>query len=291
VYALGPRDWTGSLASCNGGRVWRSRLPLGLLVVVASCQPTGDGTDPLGELPPISDFPRSGENSSVNPVVSGSSADGVPEPSAPPSAAADPRTPGGGATTVSPVTTPPSNGSGSPQGAMDAGASSGGTGGGAQPPPDAAPDAGAVDAGQPDASGEGGCPRLLAPDAGVCSAYGCSLSLDQLRSTANSAGACTSPAALAAACDGSASSAALRCTEASVFSVDLSETASACVQRDPQLSPLGATCLGCFVDEALCTLSRCFALCALASENDECRTCRRQQCGSALTQCTGLPAP
>jgi hypothetical protein len=174
---------------------------------------------------------------------------------------------------------------------MDAGTApsggTGGTGGGGQVPPDAGP----LDAGRPDTSGEAGCPRLLAPDAGICSAYGCGLSLDQLRSTASPAGACTSPAALAAACDGSASSAALRCTEASVFAADLSEAASTCVLRDPQASALGATCLGCFVDEALCTLSRCFALCALASENDECRSCRRQQCGTTLSQCTGLPAP
>jgi hypothetical protein len=169
---------------------------------------------------------------------------------------------------------------------MDAGtAPSSGTADGGQVPPDA----GALGAGQPDASGEAGCPRLLAPDAGICAAYGCSLALDQLRSAANPAGACTSPAALAAACDGSASSAALRCTEASVFAADLSEAASTCVRDDPQVSALGATCLGCFVGEALCTLSRCFALCALASENDECRSCRRQQCGAMLSQCTGLP--
>jgi hypothetical protein len=176
---------------------------------------------------------------------------------------------------------------------MDAGtAPSGGMGGGGQVPPDAGPlDAEPLDAGAPDTSGEAGCPRLLAPDAGICSAYGCGLSLDQLRSIANPAGACTSPAALAAACDGSASSAALRCTEASVFAADLSEAASTCVRHDPQVSALGATCLGCFVDEALCTLSRCFALCALASENDECRSCRRQQCGTTLSQCTGLQAP
>ncbi len=284
--------------------MWRTRLPLGLLVAVASCQPTGDGNetdplDPLADLPPISDFPRSSGGVTVSPVVPGN-APPVTAPTSPGgTATADPRAPGMGGTVgagsappaVNPAPTSPAGGGGGAPGAMDAGAPVTSGDAGFMPPLGTADDAGAGDGGAPDANGDAGCPRLRAPDSGICSAYGCGLSLDQLRASANSAGACTSPAALAAACDGSASSAALRCTEASVFSPDLGEAASACVKRDAQLSALGATCLDCFVDEALCTLSRCFSLCALASENDACRDCRHKQCGGALSQCTGLPAP
>ena len=280
--------------------MWRTRLPLGLLVVVASCQPTGDGneTDPLGELPPISDFPRSGEGTTVNPVTVGPGPAPSPVSPAGPGGAGtitgNSGVPGGGAVggtgggSASPgaTPTPPAAGSGGTSGDLDAGVPPTGDAG-VVPPLGTAGDGGAA----PDASGDAGCPRLLAPDAGICAAYGCALSLDQLRASTNSAGACTSPGALAAACDGSASSAALRCTEASVFSADIGEATAACVKRDAQLSALGATCLDCFVDEALCTLSRCFASCALASENEACRACRHQQCAGVLSQCTGLPAP
>lgn len=277
--------------------MWRTRLPLGLLVLVASCQPTGDGneTDPLGEVPPISDFPRTGENSTVHPVTTGSGS--VPAPTTPATpggtTSVDPRTPAAGAVggAAAPPTGPAPASGGGVSGSLDAGipASSSGDAGRA-PPAEAMGDAGAGDGAVPDA-GEAGCPRLLAPDSGICSAYGCALSLDQLRASANPAGACTSAPALSAACDGSASSAALRCTEASVFSADLSAAASACVTRDAHLSALSSACRDCFVAEALCTLSRCFASCALASETDTCRACRRQQCAGALHPCTGLPAP
>lgn len=280
--------------------MWRTRLPLGLLVVVASCQPTGDGneTDPLGELPPISDFPRSGGGGTVSPATTVNVPQPAPVTGAGGTATADPRAPvvggtgGAGAPSamspVAPASPTGGAGGGGTAGGMDGGAPMPSGDAGISPPTSMGGDAGAAPV--PDA-GDAGCPRLLAPDSGICASYGCRLSRDQLRASANTAGACTSPAAVAAACDGSASSAALRCTEASVFSTDLSAAASACVKREPQLSALAAPCLDCFVDEALCTLSRCFALCALASENDACRACRHKECGSAFGLCSGLPAP
>jgi len=155
---------------------------------------------------------------------------------------------------------------------------------GGMPPPD-------PDAALPPAGSDAGCPALLPPDAGVCTAYGCHISLDQLGARAQPTGACSSAPAVAAACDGSADSAALRCTEASVFAADLSAAVNACMEGDPSLGELGTRCRGCFADNALCALSRCLVACALAMETGECQACRRERCGAQLTQCTGLPAP
>jgi hypothetical protein len=184
-------------------------------------------------------------------------------------------------------------GAGTPTGGLDSGAISAGDAGTQSPGtaldggvPDAAIDSGLV----PDA-GDAGCPQPLPPDASVCPNYGCRSTREQLRAAMNPQGACSSEQAVALACDGRVGKAALQCTEESVFTLNLERAVTTCLKRDAAIAQLSSGCLECFVDEALCTLSRCFALCALASENDECRSCRRQQCGTTLSQCTGLPAP
>jgi hypothetical protein len=180
-----------------------------------------------------------------------------------------------------------------------------GTGGGASPFQDAGigtsldasapvdagvPDAALPDAALPDAAIDGGCAQVSTSDAGMCPGYGCRTSVQQLRTAIDSEGACTSAQALAVACDGRVTNAALQCTQESAFSLNIGRSVNTCLKRDPQLAMLGNDCLECFVDEALCTLSRCFAACTV-SNGATCQTCKHQQCSANLALCTGLPAP
>jgi hypothetical protein len=157
--------------------------------------------------------------------------------------------------------------------------------------PDAAIDSGlAPDAGNAGDAGDAGCPQPLPPDASVCPNYGCRSTREQLRAAMNPQGACSSEQAVALACDGRVGKAALQCTEDSVFTLNLERAVTACLKRDAAIAQLSSGCLECFVDEALCTLSRCFAACTLTEGND-CKVCRQQQCSAAFATCSGLPAP
>jgi hypothetical protein len=200
------------------------------------------------------------------------------------------------------TTSPPNAGtggaaSGSPDAgvsdAFDAGASGdAGAAGDAGAPVDAGvpADAGVLDAAPPDAASDAGCAQASTSDAGMCPGYGCRTSAQQLRMAMDSQGACTSAEALAVACDGRVTNAALQCTQESAFSLNIGRSVNACLKRDPQLALLDNDCLECFVDEALCTLSRCFAACTV-SDGAACQTCKHQQCSANLALCTGLPAP
>jgi hypothetical protein len=184
---------------------------------------------------------------------------------------------------------------------------SGGTGGGAASSADAgtstssdagvadASDGGVQDAQVPDAhvpsgSGDAGCAQPSDPDSGMCPGYGCRTTMQQLRSDLKQEGACTSQQALAVACDGRITNAALQCTQESAFSLNISRAVNSCLKRDPQLAMVGGACLDCYVDEALCTLSRCFAACTVG-DGSSCRTCKHQYCSAPLEACSGLPAP
>lgn len=162
--------------------------------------------------------------------------------------------------------------------------------------PDAASEGGApeggFEAGLPDASdaSDAGCPEPLPPDAGVCAGYNCLRTREQLRAAMNPQGACSSEQAVALACDGRVGKAALQCTQESVFALNVERAVTTCLKRDTAIGQLSNGCLGCFVDEALCTLSRCFAACTL-TEGSDCKACRQTLCSAALATCSGLPAP
>jgi hypothetical protein len=186
-------------------------------------------------------------------------------------------------------------GAAAPGGSADAGVGSGGTASDAGSSADASLDGGmpttpATDAQVPDASSDAGCAQPSAPDASVCPGYGCRTTLQQLRSAMDQEGACTSPQALAVACDGRISNAALQCTQESAFSINITRAVTSCLKREPQLAMVGSDCLDCYVDEALCTLSRCFAACTVG-DGSSCRACKKQYCSAPLEVCTGLPAP
>lgn len=149
------------------------------------------------------------------------------------------------------------------------------------------PDA-AVDAAAPDA-GEAGCLAAASSDAGLCPSFGCR-TREQLRASVGMQGACTSEQAIALGCDGRVGKAALECTQESVFSISLERSVTTCLKRDAAIAQLSSGCLDCYVDEALCTLSRCFAACTL-TEGSDCKACRQQQCAAAFARCSGLPAP
>jgi hypothetical protein len=193
---------------------------------------------------------------------------------------------GGGSISVDAgVALPPAAG-----GTTGSGASAGDAGASVDAGDGGLPSGDAGDAQVPDAGGDGGCATLGASDAGMCPGYGCRTSMQQLRLAVDSEGACASNQALAVACEGRATNAAHQCTQENVFSLNASRAISTCLKRDPQLAMLGTDCLDCFVDEALCTLSRCFAACTV-SDAGACQACRLQQCGAPLAVCTGLPTP
>lgn len=273
---------------------------------------------------PISDWPHSkgDDNQAPSAGAGGSIAGANPSPSTNPpvvtgtggTTSGATNTPGGiaagmgGTTGAPPATTLGGNGS------ADAGASipSGSNGGVTTPPADSgsandagvsfdagAPtdggpsDSGQPDGGQPDAAppaNDAGCVAPSSADGGLCPGYGCRTSIQQLRTSMDGEGACSSERALSLACDGRVSNAALQCTQDSAFSLNIGRAVSSCLKRDPQLAMLGDDCLECFVDESLCTLARCFAACT-ANGSSACQTCKHQQCSANLALCTGLPAP
>jgi hypothetical protein len=288
-----------------------------LLVCAIGCQgpisdwphSKGGDEDGIGAPSPIGSL--GGNGSAVTPG-SGAGAGGVvggtmgPPPmsstpggtSAGTSADAGLSTPGliGGATTGGSGALIGGTGGGAPNGMGDAGAPAdaavaldGGTS-------DAALDGGvdgaadgAVDAGAPDAAHDGGCAQASAPDASMCPGYGCRTTLQQLR-TSMKQGACSSEQAAALVCDGRVGNVALQCTQDNVFALNISRAVSGCLKRDPQIGMLSNACVDCFVEEALCTLARCFAACTV-DEGSDCKTCRQQQCSAMFASCSGLPAP
>jgi hypothetical protein len=153
------------------------------------------------------------------------------------------------------------------------------------------PDGALPDGGIPDAASDSGCLAPSTPDASVCPGYGCKTTLQQLSALMDQEGACSSAAALAVACDGRVTNAALQCTQENVFSLNIDRSVNACLKRDAQLAAIGDDCLDCFVDEALCVLTRCFSACTINSTGNACQICRRQQCSAQLSVCTGLPSP
>ncbi len=159
--------------------------------------------------------------------------------------------------------------------------------GGVALPDGGLPDA-AIDSGIAPDAGDAGCAQLSA-DAGLCPSFGCR-TREQLRTAVGAQGACSSEQAIALACDGRVGKAALECTQESVFSISLERSVTVCLKRDAAIAQLSNDCLGCYVDEALCTLSRCFAACTL-TEGSDCKACRQQQCGAPFARCSGLPSP
>jgi hypothetical protein len=161
--------------------------------------------------------------------------------------------------------------------------------------PDA--DTGVGDAGDGGSAGEGGCNivptdagHVPGDDAGLCAAYGCGVTLDSLSKLVTTNGACTTTEALPFVCSGALSRAALQCTQDNVLMLSLGRAVSACMRRLPQLSKVPVPCQQCYVDETLCTLSRCFAAC-IDGRDPACQQCRLQACGSAFTTCSGVPTP
>jgi hypothetical protein len=179
-------------------------------------------------------------------------------------------------------------GGGAAGGSPDAGAPMGSDAG---VPSDAgASDGGAPDGGAPDGGAhDGGCTQASTPDASMCPGYGCRTTLQQLR-TDMKQGACSSEQAAAVVCDGRVGNVALQCTQENVFALNIPRAVNGCLKRDAQIGMLSNACIDCFVDEALCTLTRCFAACTV-SEGSDCRTCRQQQCSAMFASCSGLPAP
>lgn len=169
----------------------------------------------------------------------------------------------------------------------DAGAVNGGDAGAVDGGDAGAPDAGPGDAGASDA----GCgPLGDAGMLGTCPAYRCQKTLSELSAASAPMGACNTPLALPLACSGQLGRAALQCAQDNAFSLSVSRAITSCMRRVPLLTQIPSDCLGCYADETLCTLSRCFVACIDGSD-PACQQCRHDQCGAALSKCSGLPAP
>lgn len=166
-------------------------------------------------------------------------------------------------------------------------------GGGSPQTPDAdVPDAIVPDGAVPDA----GC--SLAPDAGPiglgdggfttsCPAFGCGVTLDSLSASSRPGGACVGSEALAAACSGELSRAAVECTQENALSLGVGRAVTSCMRRLPKLARVPGDCVQCYADETLCTLSRCFVAC-IDGRDPACDMCRRQSCGESFEKCSGL---
>jgi hypothetical protein len=143
---------------------------------------------------------------------------------------------------------------------------------------------GAVDA------GDGAC--SFSVDAGAergCSAYGCGTTLSTLGARSTDGGVCVTPEVLPLACDGQLSRAAVQCTQQNALGLGMGRPVTMCLRRSPAFARVQGDCLQCYADEALCTLSRCFAVCIDGSD-PACEACRRQTCGAPFATCSGLPA-
>jgi hypothetical protein len=203
-----------------------------------------------------------------------------------------PGTAGGGlmgGASGSPDASAPSLDAGAPS--ADAGLPTAEPGDAGVPLPDAAVDAG--DSAVPD----GGC--NLAPDAGsiglsdggvstLCTGFGCGVTLDSLNASTRPGGACAATEALAQACSGELSRAAIQCTQENALSLSVGRAVTSCMRRLPKLSRVPGDCLECYADETLCTLTRCFVACIDGSD-PACDTCRRQSCREPFVKCSGLP--
>lgn len=166
-----------------------------LLALAVSCQgPSGD-PDPIGELPPISDWPHSGSGA------------GTLDPGANPSQPGTMSPSGTGSTGGSVSVTPGGGAGGVTTGGLDAG-SVVATRDAGPTNTDSSPitgDAGVADGGSFDVDGgssdggdvvdggdaDGGCPIQIAPDAGRCFGRGCFLPFDAWRPIAP--GGCNRP--------------------------------------------------------------------------------------------------
>lgn len=295
-----------------------------LLICAIGCQGpisdwphSGSGDEGTGSAPIAQ--PGQGGGANGGPVVPGVGAGGAGA-----TGGAGGAVGGGNMTPVPPASVAGGGAAGTGTGSMDAGVSTpgqiggaatgglggftagslgglaGGTGGGSgAPPPMGSSDAAAAsDGGVPEAgvdgavdagAHDGGCAQPSAPDASMCPGYGCRTTLQQLR-TSMKQGACSSEQAAAVVCDGRVGNVALQCTQDNLFALNISRAVNGCLKRDPQIGMLANDCVDCFVEEALCTLTRCFAACAVNDGND-CTNCRQQQCSAMFADCSGLPAP
>ncbi len=142
--------------------------------------------------------------------------------------------------------------------------------------------------GRPCASDPNGPSDAGVPDGGVCEGDSCPVTRASLDALVP-AGACRAAAEKSLVCDAQVQRVIGRCNEQSLndsASFDLVEN---CALTDPALSSVGEDCIDCYLDANRCTLLNCLAECLTPGADEACRLCRANQCGAALSACTGLP--
>ncbi len=141
------------------------------------------------------------------------------------------------------------------------------------------------------ADSDGGLPATLGEggDGGVCVGDQCPITRRQLSALATE-GACTSAAEIDLVCDGELERAIGLCNESSLQDSAGFGLVQNCVLTDPAVSSASEACVDCYLDANRCALLNCLSECLVPASAEACDACRQNQCGAALSACTGLPA-
>jgi len=102
-------------------------------------------------------------------------------------------------------------------------------------------------------------------------------------------GACRNPAEKSLVCDAQVQRTIGRCNELSLAESASFDLVENCALTEPALADVGEACIDCYLEANRCTLLNCLAECITPSADEACRLCRANQCGAALSACTGLP--
>ncbi len=125
-------------------------------------------------------------------------------------------------------------------------------------------------------------------DAGACFGVYCDVSQAMFSKLVSDQGACLGAGDLALACDGELARVIAKCAQDDVLMLGFGRTVALCAARAPSLASASEGCIGCYVDETLCALQSCLAAC-LSGSADDCTQCRRENCRSGFSDCSGLP--
>lgn len=127
-------------------------------------------------------------------------------------------------------------------------------------------------------------------DGGVCSGDQCPITRRELAQLAVPGGACVRSAEVDLVCDGAIQSSIGTCNESSLQESASFSLVENCVLTDPAVSSARDACLDCYLTANRCALLNCLSECLVPTSAEACNACRKNQCGAALSACTGLPA-